>query len=77
MVAEDLTENTDPEMLARCSEFFMEHGQFDKAVELAVLGKKVISLLLNAKRTHHLIRSDIAVAEFITSSASFTRAMFM
>ncbi|CAB4034032.1 intraflagellar transport 140 homolog [Paramuricea clavata] len=41
MVAEDLTENTDPEMLTRCSQFFMEHGQYDRAVELAVLGKKV------------------------------------
>jgi intraflagellar transport protein 140 len=34
MVAEDLTENTDPEIFTRCSQFFMEHGQYDWAVEL-------------------------------------------
>ena len=55
MVAEDLTENTDPEMLARCSQFFMEHKQYDRAVELAVLGKKVsqcfvLACMLHTKR---------------------------
>lgn len=41
MLAGDLTENTDPEMLTRCSQFFVEHGQYERAVELAALGKKV------------------------------------
>ena len=41
VIAEDLDENTDPEMLDKCSRFFLEHEQYDKAVELLVVGKKV------------------------------------
>ena len=29
-------------MLDKCSKFFLEHEQYDKAVELLVVGKKVI-----------------------------------
>ena len=42
VVAEDLDENTDPEMLNKCAAFFLEHEQYDKAVDLLVVGKKVI-----------------------------------
>lgn len=41
VIAEDLDENTDPQMLDKCSRFFLEHEQYDKAVELLVVGKKV------------------------------------
>ena len=41
VIAEDLDENTDPQMLDKCSKFFLEHEQYDKAVELLVVGKKV------------------------------------
>ena len=41
VIAEDLDENTDPEMLNKCSKFFLEHEQYDKAVELLVVGKRV------------------------------------
>ncbi|XP_020899151.2 intraflagellar transport protein 140 homolog, partial [Exaiptasia diaphana] len=40
VIAEDLDENTDPEMIDKCAEFFMEHGQYDKAVDLFIVGKK-------------------------------------
>ena len=43
VIAEDLDENTDPQMLDKCSKFFLEHEQYDKAVELLVVGKKVIN----------------------------------
>jgi len=33
-VAEDLSADSDPEILARCAQFFMEHKQHDKAVHL-------------------------------------------
>ena len=42
VIAEDLDENTDPQMLDKCSKFFLEHEQYDKAVELLVVGKKVM-----------------------------------
>ncbi|CAH1793664.1 unnamed protein product [Owenia fusiformis] len=44
-IAEDLTDTTDPELLQRCADFFMENGQFDKAVDLLAVGKKYIEAL--------------------------------
>ncbi|XP_028845087.1 intraflagellar transport protein 140 homolog isoform X2 [Denticeps clupeoides] len=40
LIAEDLNENSDPALLARCSDFFIKHGQYQKAVELLVAAKK-------------------------------------
>ncbi|XP_041073639.1 intraflagellar transport protein 140 homolog isoform X1 [Polyodon spathula] len=40
LIAEDLDENSDPALLARCSDFFIEHSQYEKAVELLVAAKK-------------------------------------
>uniref|UniRef100_A0AAQ4QPL0 Intraflagellar transport 140 homolog (Chlamydomonas) n=1 Tax=Gasterosteus aculeatus aculeatus TaxID=481459 RepID=A0AAQ4QPL0_GASAC len=33
LIAEDLNEQSDPALLARCSDFFITHSQYDKAVE--------------------------------------------
>ena len=41
MISEDLDENADPEVLRKCAEFFIDHEQFDKAVNLLVVAKKV------------------------------------
>lgn len=41
LMAEDLNENSDPALLARCSDFFITHSQYDKAVELLVAARKV------------------------------------
>lgn len=40
VIAEELDDNTDPLMLDKCSTFFIEHEQFDKAVDLLAIGKK-------------------------------------
>ncbi|XP_053197931.1 intraflagellar transport protein 140 homolog isoform X3 [Scomber japonicus] len=40
MIAEDLNETSDPAILARCSDFFIKHSQFEKSVELLVAAKK-------------------------------------
>lgn len=42
LIAEDLNEQSDPALLARCSDFFITHSQYDKAVELLIAAKKVI-----------------------------------
>jgi intraflagellar transport protein 140 len=34
-------EKADPRLLRRCAEFFMEHGQFEKAVRMMIAGKRV------------------------------------
>ncbi|KAL2078525.1 hypothetical protein ACEWY4_026210 [Coilia grayii] len=40
LIAEDLNENSDPALLTRCSDFFIKHAQYQKAVELLVAAKK-------------------------------------
>ncbi|XP_022095457.1 intraflagellar transport protein 140 homolog isoform X2 [Acanthaster planci] len=45
LIAEDLDERTDPILLNRCAEFFKEHGQYDKAVDLMVVAKKYTEAL--------------------------------
>ena len=41
MISGDLDERADPELLQRCADFFLENGQYDKAVDLLGIGKKV------------------------------------
>ncbi|CAL8282296.1 unnamed protein product [Merluccius merluccius] len=40
LIAEDLNHTSDPTLLARCSDFFIKHSQYQKAVELLVAAKK-------------------------------------
>ncbi|XP_013414894.1 intraflagellar transport protein 140 homolog [Lingula anatina] len=40
LIAGDLDEKTDPELLQRCADFFMENGQNDRAVDLLAIGKR-------------------------------------
>ncbi|XP_070423153.1 intraflagellar transport protein 140 homolog [Equus przewalskii] len=40
LIAEDLDEKSDPALLSRCSDFFLEHSQYEKAVELLLAAKK-------------------------------------
>jgi len=39
-IAESLDEDAHPSTVARCAEFFIEHGQVDKAVKLFITGKR-------------------------------------
>lgn len=39
-IAGSLNENANPQTVARCAEFFIEHGQFEKAVQLYITGKR-------------------------------------
>lgn len=41
LIAEDLNESSDPALLSRCSDFFITHSQYEKAMELLVAAKKV------------------------------------
>ncbi|XP_041473205.1 intraflagellar transport protein 140 homolog isoform X2 [Lytechinus variegatus] len=45
LISEDLDERTDPVLLNRCAQFFMEHGQYDKAVDLLVVAGKYFEAL--------------------------------
>ncbi|XP_070580461.1 intraflagellar transport protein 140 homolog isoform X2 [Ptychodera flava] len=45
LIADDLDERTDPTLLNKCADFFMEHGQYDKAVELLIVAKRYLEAL--------------------------------
>ena len=40
-IAESLGENSDPQLLARCGECFMQHEQYEKAVQLFIAAGKI------------------------------------
>lgn len=40
-IATDLDANSDPALIKKCSDYFMANEQFDKAVNLLAVGRKV------------------------------------
>eukprot|EP00800_Vazella_pourtalesii_P000900 TRINITY_DN1075_c0_g1_i7.p2 TRINITY_DN1075_c0_g1~~TRINITY_DN1075_c0_g1_i7.p2 ORF type:complete len:746 (-),score=211.90 TRINITY_DN1075_c0_g1_i7:3055-5292(-) len=44
-MVEDLDQNTNPTLVKRCADFFIEFGQCDKAVDLMLLGGKYLEAL--------------------------------
>ncbi|XP_043957554.1 intraflagellar transport protein 140 homolog [Gambusia affinis] len=72
LIAEELNENSDPALLARCSDFFVQHSQYEKAVELLAAAKKypqAVELCL----THNLtITEDLAERMTVTDSKDLT-----
>lgn len=64
LISDDLDEKTDPVLLNRCAEFFMEHGQFDKAVDLFVVGGKYFEALELCQQ--HSVKITEKLAEKMT-----------
>lgn len=60
LIAEDLDENSDPALLARCSDFFIEHSQFEKAVELLLAAKKYSEALQLCLEQNLIITEEMA-----------------
>uniref|UniRef100_UPI00398F7C73 intraflagellar transport protein 140 homolog n=1 Tax=Pristiophorus japonicus TaxID=55135 RepID=UPI00398F7C73 len=60
LIAEELDENSDPALLSRCSDFFIEHKQFEKAVELLVTAKKYYEALHLCLEQNLTITEDLA-----------------
>lgn len=51
-VAMDLTSEHDPELVQRVAQYFIENGQYERAVDLLAIGKKVryfVSLIYDTK----------------------------
>ena len=40
MIADDLEASQDPSLYMRCAEFFMQHGQFSKAVKMLIAAQQ-------------------------------------
>jgi intraflagellar transport protein 140 len=71
-IADDLGPETDPALLARCGDFFLEHGQFSKAVALFVSAQqpeRALKLCLE-----HKVKIDEAMAEGMTPAKASTDA---
>ncbi|XP_053388212.1 LOW QUALITY PROTEIN: intraflagellar transport protein 140 homolog, partial [Mercenaria mercenaria] len=60
MISGDLDERADPELLQRCADFFLENGQFDKAVDLLGIGKKYWEALKICMDQHVEVTEDLA-----------------
>ncbi|OWF41021.1 intraflagellar transport protein 140 homolog [Mizuhopecten yessoensis] len=60
MISGDLDERADPELLQRCGDFFMDNGQYDKAVDLLAIGKKYWEALKICMDQHVEITEDLA-----------------
>lgn len=54
MISEDLDDKTDPELLQRCADFFVDNQQYDRAVDLLAIARKVSRLIIG-----HLQRSCV------------------
>uniref|UniRef100_A0A3Q3S0X4 Intraflagellar transport 140 homolog (Chlamydomonas) n=1 Tax=Mastacembelus armatus TaxID=205130 RepID=A0A3Q3S0X4_9TELE len=68
MIAEDLNENSDPALLARCSDFFITHSQYEKAVELLVAAKKYHQALELCVAQNLTITEELAERMTVTDS---------
>ncbi|XP_069503073.1 intraflagellar transport protein 140 homolog isoform X2 [Ambystoma mexicanum] len=60
LIAEDLDEKSDPALLSRCSDFFIEHNQFEKAVELLLAAKKYSEALQLCLKQNLIITEEMA-----------------
>lgn len=60
MISSDLDERADPELLERCANFFIDNGQFDKAVDLLAIGKKYWEAVKICMDQHVEITEDLA-----------------
>ncbi|XP_077305302.1 intraflagellar transport protein 140 homolog [Lithobates pipiens] len=60
LIAEELDEKSDPALLARCSDFFIQHNQFEKAVELLLAAKKYYDALQLCLEQNLIITEDMA-----------------
>ncbi|XP_054848420.1 intraflagellar transport protein 140 homolog [Eublepharis macularius] len=70
LIAEDLDEKSDPALLARCSDFFIEHAQYEKAVELLLAAKKYRDALLLCQTQNLTITEEMAEKMTISKDSS-------
>ncbi|CAM9937918.1 intraflagellar transport protein 140 homolog isoform X2 [Lampetra fluviatilis] len=60
LIAEELDEKSDPALLARCSDFFIQHQHYSKAVELLVAAKKFHEALKLCLQHDLMITEELA-----------------
>uniref|UniRef100_A0AAQ4RHS6 Intraflagellar transport 140 homolog (Chlamydomonas) n=1 Tax=Gasterosteus aculeatus aculeatus TaxID=481459 RepID=A0AAQ4RHS6_GASAC len=73
LIAEDLNEQSDPALLARCSDFFITHSQYDKAVELLIAAKKYHEALELCVTQSLTITEELAERMIVTDSKDLSQ----
>eukprot|EP00736_Rhodelphis_marinus_P013329 Rmarinus@m.1241 len=73
-IAEDLSDDADPELLARCAGFFMENQQYDKAVFLLVKGKQFNEALNMAMKFNVRITEEMAEVMTLPKDSNYDDA---
>ncbi|ESO09812.1 hypothetical protein HELRODRAFT_92025 [Helobdella robusta] len=58
-ISESFDENTDPLLLQRCAEFFIDNSQFDRAVDLLASAKKYGECLRICREKHVQMNEDL------------------
>ena len=59
-IAADLGANTSPQTLARCAEFLMQHMQFEKAIDLYVMAKRLPQAIEMCLKSNVTITEEMA-----------------
>lgn len=60
-IAQDLGRETSPQTLARCAEFLVNHKQYDKAIDLYILAKRLPQAIEMCLQHKIMINEDLAV----------------
>uniref|UniRef100_A0A8C4WWL3 Intraflagellar transport 140 homolog (Chlamydomonas) n=1 Tax=Eptatretus burgeri TaxID=7764 RepID=A0A8C4WWL3_EPTBU len=72
-IVEELDENSDPDLLARCSEFCLQHRLFEKAVYLLLAGKKEHDVLI----TEELAEKMTLIKDPLVFSEEYRRRLLL
>nr|XP_055220877.1 intraflagellar transport protein 140 homolog isoform X5 [Gorilla gorilla gorilla] len=70
LIAEDLDETSDPALLARCSDFFIEHSQYERAVELLLAARKYQEALQLCLKQNMSITEEMAEKMTVAKDSS-------
>ncbi|KAF4087733.1 hypothetical protein AMELA_G00073850 [Ameiurus melas] len=70
LIAEELNENSDPAVLTRCSDFFIKHTHYQKAVQLLVAAKKYHEALQLCLDQNLTITEELAESMTVSQSSA-------
>jgi intraflagellar transport protein 140 len=61
-ISKELDDTASPAVVARCAEFFVEHGQYEKAVKLYITGGRYAQAIALCSERHVAITDELAEA---------------
>ena len=75
-IAADLDETTDPQLVQRAATFFIDHRQYDKAVNLLIVGKRFEEALklIGEHHVHLTVSVQLPWVDFWVQSCRFAES---